>query len=242
MSQMSQAEYFPFLELISNEIENAFIIFHTHEALNRLALDDADIFRVLNNDARFWLTYRSTLLTSLFMTMSRLFDPAPDAMTVQRFVGATIANPQLFSKEAHRRRKRAGGPEPPWLATYMTMVWEPKSSADLKHLKKALNPHVTLFRSVYMPIRDKVYAHRLMSDERAGQELFPNTNRQELRDTLSFLRDLRITVRLLYDNGIEPVLGRQDSSDEANEIVEGVEKVLRRLIRRSDGHSPFPET
>jgi HEPN superfamily AbiU2-like protein len=234
MRQMSQADYFPLLELISTETENAFVIFHTYEALNRLALDGADIFRVLNNDALFWQTCRSTLLTSLFMTMSRLFDQATDAITVQRFVAATIANPQMFSKDALRARKVAVGPEPAWLGNYMSTVWEPQTSADLRHLKRALNPHVTLFQSVYMPIRDNVYAHRFMTDERAGQELFPKTNRQELRDTLSFIRDLHITIRHLYDHGVEPVLGRQDSTYESNEIEAGVEKVLRKLVKRSD--------
>ena len=41
------------LDLISNEVEAAFIIFQSFEELNRLAVIDADILEVINADTQF---------------------------------------------------------------------------------------------------------------------------------------------------------------------------------------------
>jgi AbiU2 len=140
---------------------------------------------------------------------------------------------QLFSKEALRSRKTSGGPEPAWLDDYMKDVWVPAESSQLRFLQKALNPHVSLFTSVYLPIRNNVYAHRLMSDDRAGAELFPKTNREEIGKTLNFLQELVAVVQDLYSNGNEPKLGERDLSDSGKRIRTGVEKVLRKLANAS---------
>lgn len=232
LSPMSESEYVDLLNVVSTEIENAFIIYHTYEALNQLALHDAPIFAVLNEDALFWQTYRSTLLTSLFMTMSRIFDPTGGTITAQTVVAATIGNLHLFSKQALRTRRTKPGPKPDWFDEFIDSVWEPASPADLKHLKKALNPHLALFQSVYLPIRHNIYAHRLMSDDQAGVELFPKTNREELKGTPHFLRDLDNIIRDLYNNGRKPILGQHDSTAGVTATASRVEKVLRKLAAR----------
>src|SRR5262245_16677402 len=78
--RMTEQEFVHALNLISNEVETAFIAFQSYEELNQLALTDSGIFEVLNADAMFWQGYRSTLLTALFMTTSRLFDPVSGAI------------------------------------------------------------------------------------------------------------------------------------------------------------------
>ena len=238
--KLSESEYAGLLELVSTEIENAFLIYQTYEELNRLALGDVTIFRVLNADASFWQPYRGILLSSLFITMSRIFDPASDAITVQKLVTATLANVQLFSKEALKARKIGGGPEPAWIDDYMKNVWVPIEATQLRFLQKALNPHISLFTSVYLPIRNNIYAHRLMSDDRAGAELFPKTNREEIGETINFLRELVAVIQNLYRNGDEPKLGGRNLSDRGKRIRTGVEMVLRKLANASP--LIFPQT
>jgi hypothetical protein len=95
-------------------------------------------------------------------------------------------------------------------------------------------PHVSLFQSVYLPIRNNVYAHRFMSDDQAGVELFPKTNREELGATVDFLQDLIGAIQNLYLNGNEPKLGQQDFKNKAKRIRGGAENVLRKLANARD--------
>lgn len=67
VAAVTEAEFWESMELVSIEIEHAAIIFHTWEELNRLALEDPKVSRVLNEDAQFWKTQRHCLQTALFM-------------------------------------------------------------------------------------------------------------------------------------------------------------------------------
>jgi hypothetical protein len=133
---LSEEQYTSKLRLISAEIENAFIMFHTYEELNRLAHHDSSLLAVLNADALFWNTYRNNLVTNLFMTTSRLFDPVAAATTVQTVVTATLRNLRLFSKEALRIRKTGKGPVPRWLDEFMEKVWVPTEPWQLTCLSQ----------------------------------------------------------------------------------------------------------
>lgn len=239
--KLTQLEFVTDLNLVSMEIENAAIVFHTYEELNRLALEDEAVRAALDSDALFWRAYKASLLSYLFMTMSRIFDPAKDAITIQKVVSATLGNLDLFSKQALGARKMGHGPKPWWFDDFMKKVWVPATSRDLRHLQKALIPHLNLFTSVYQPIRNAIYAHRLVSDDQAGYELFQKTNREDLGRMLDFLQDLISCIRDLYNNGNQPKLGQLNLSEQAKDIRGGTEKVLRRLVLHASSlTSPTP--
>jgi hypothetical protein len=227
---ITESEYVVLLNLLSTEIENAFIIFHTYEGLNHLAHNDSSVLTVLNADALFWNTYRNTLVSSIFMTASRIFDDATDAITMRTLLGITLGNLHLFSKNALRARKIGTGPEPEWLDGFMAQTWEPTEPSQLRHLQKALKPHAARFKDVYVPVRNAVYAHRLMSDDQADDQLYPKTNREELAKMLLALQDLIDTLRDLYDNGAEPVLGQRNYTENEKRARSGVETILRKLV------------
>ena len=111
----------------------------------------------------------------------------------------------------------------------MSTVWVPLESAQLRHLQKALSPHVARFTQTYLPIRNKIYAHRFITDEEAFASLFPLTNRSELGEMIDFLQDLIKVIYDLYYNGWEPVLGKRDLTQTKEEARRSVEKVLRKL-------------
>jgi len=67
---LSDVEFWSLFRLISVEVENAFIAFHSFEELKRLAIRDAAILRVLQEDSLFWRVYRSALETTMFMTQN----------------------------------------------------------------------------------------------------------------------------------------------------------------------------
>jgi hypothetical protein len=227
------SSYADHLKIVSAEIENAFILFYTYEELNRLESNDSAVLDVLNADALFWKTYRNATVSSLFMTMGRIFDVAADAITIKTLLQITLGNLQLFSKDALRARKIGKGPEPEWLDGFMAQAWVPTKPAELRHLQKVLNTHAARFKETYVPVRHAVHAHRLMSDDRAGDELYPKTNRKELGKTLHFLRDLIDALQHLYDNGAEPMLGQRDFAEHEKRARSAIEKVLRKLVGKS---------
>src|SRR5215469_1379443 len=167
---MTEQEFCQTLNIVDGEVDAAFVCFHTYEELNHLALTDKDIFNVLNADADFWRGYRSALQAMLFGTTSRLLDQTPKAITVHTLVAAVLGNLQLFSRDHLSVRIMRKGPKPVGFNDFIANVWVPTGTTQLKHLKKALAPHVRRFND-YRRIRHNVYAHRLMADEQATAEL-----------------------------------------------------------------------
>ena len=226
---MTPAKYWSEVQLLSAEIEDAIVIFHTYEEINRLAIHDKATLRLLNKDPLFWQTQMHCLQTSLFLTLSRIFDTEANAHTIHTLINATLGNLQLFSAAELASRKTGGGSKPAWLDNYMAEAWIPKGVKDLRHLKKALVPHSRRFEQVYRPIRHAIFAHRLMSNEQAGVQLFGGTSRDEVSSILDFLHDLIEGILNLYTNGLNPELGKRDFRQHNQRIRDGVGKVLRRL-------------
>lgn len=219
---------------IENETETAFILFNLYEELHRSALKDSSIFAALNADARFWTGYRSSIQANLFMTLSRLFDKTSGATTIQRLLTITKTNPHLFSFASLSARKMGrSGVKPGWLDGYMTSVWIPTGPADFGNLQATLTPLVMTFHDVYIPIRDSVYAHRLMSDAKAGIDLFPKTSTNELGEIVDFSQDLLHCLRNLFDNGHEPILGKFDLTKARKEARKTLESVLRKVVAQN---------
>ena len=172
------------LNLVSYQVENAFFLHQCYEALHDLASKDEMVLTALNSDALFWNTYESNLLTALFMTIGRLFESNAKA-TVRKLIDMTMNNTDLFSREALEQRKSEGRKRPVWLDDYMKKdVWTPESAEKLQHLEDAFTPHVERYISIYMPIRDKVYAHQVVRTQTEVDELFKKTDRKELGETL----------------------------------------------------------
>src|SRR5438034_10833477 len=124
------------------------------------------------------------------MCLGRIFDMKDAASSIHRLIRITRVNLQVFSKAALGARKMGAGPEPFWFKDYMSAAWEPQAASDLKLFKDALKPHMAEFETVYRAIRHQVYGHRLMSDEQAGIDLFPQTNRKAIGSILDFLHDV----------------------------------------------------
>jgi hypothetical protein len=227
---LSAKEFKAELELVSTEIEDAIVIHHTAEEINRLAVHDKEIKTALMNNGLFWQTQLHCLQTTLFLTMSRIFDGERDAHTIHSLLNVTLHNTQLFSSDALTGRKMAYGEKPWWLDEYIANAWFPAGPEDLRHLKRALVPFTASFKNIYRPIRNAIFAHRLMSTLEAGVQLFPKTNREEMTDILNFLHDLVECIRELFNNGRNPESGKRDFEEHNQHVHEDVAKVLRRLI------------
>jgi hypothetical protein len=232
---MTEPEYWQEVQRLSAEVEDAIAIYQTYEEINRLAQENENILLALNNDALFWKVQVHSLQTSLIIILGRIFDPAGDAYSVHRILSATLRHLEFFSKDALTERKRALGLKPFDLENFMTRAWVPNSTAELRHLRKSLTTHTKLYTEVYLPIRNKIYAHRLMNDAEAVFGLFAATNRTEIGSTLDFLHDLMDAIEHLYLNGTEPELGTRHFDLHNQRIRDGVKKVLGRLAASYQG-------
>lgn len=221
------------IRLISNEIEDALVIFHTYEEINRLALKDASISEALDRDALFWNTQMYCLQCSLFIILSGIFDTSPNAHTIHTVVNATLGNAQFFSRDALTARKTGVGSKPTWLDAFMANAWIPESVQELRHLKKAVATCAKRFDETYRPIRNSIFAHRLMDNDQASVGLFGGTSRDELAIVLDSLHDVITAIENLFLNGTEPKLGESDFREHNQKIRDGVSALLARLPDRS---------
>jgi AbiU2 len=143
-----------------------------------------------------------------------------------------LGNPELFSTKALGNRKRAEGFDPLGLDQYVARAWVPSSTTELRDLKRQLATYQKRFEQIYRPIRDAIFAHRLMSNDEAASALFTATSRGEVGIMLDFLHDFIDAIMGLYENGDEPVLGRRSYDQYNQRIRDGVQSVLRTLTTR----------
>lgn len=143
---LSTDEYWSLAQLIETEIANAILIHYTYEEIHRLARRDEHVLRVLNKNILFWQTQLHCLQTTLFMTLSRIFDTSQNqASTVHSLLAATSGNLAIFSRDAPYDRTVKAGLTPPLLDDYMATIWIPTCPAELRHLKAALKPYTKRF-------------------------------------------------------------------------------------------------
>ena len=79
----------------------------------------------------------------------------------------------------------------------------------------------------------KHYAHRPLKDAHLIWNLFQQTDKEELSETLDFLCDLKAAIWQLYYNGKKPNLDESSHEDDAEAIRESVRSVLNKLTQAS---------
>lgn len=231
---MTETEYWRNCQDLWGEIEEAIAVFYTLEEITSLTAKDEAILECVQADALFWKVQVYTLQTTLFIVLGRIFDINDDAYSIHKLLRDTVRHVEFFSKDALRARKEQLDLTPEVLEGYFADVWIPDRPA-LKELKRALVPHAKRFTEVYLPLRHKFFAHNFVNDERAIADLFANTNRRELEETLLFVRDLIGLIQDLYVNGREPKLGQMTHERYREEITSSVRSVLGKVLRAHGG-------
>lgn len=226
---MTEDEYWNHFNQLAHDINQALEVFNTAEEINHLALEDKGIRRCLESEALFWNIQMESLQSTLFMILGRLFDSSKGTLTVSRFLDETMDHPGFFSRDALARRKVPYGPRPEWLKDRIAEAWIP-GRPDLAKLKEALKPHEKRAK-VYREIRHAYYAHRVLGVADRTWDLFRQTNREALGDTLCFLSQLKAEIRQLYYNGKEPNLNGDLNDHEAAAIRQSVRRVLTKLTQ-----------
>ena len=164
----------------------------------------------LNEAPLFWNTILGALQQSALITLGRIFDKS-SKHNVRELLSLAENHVQIFSRPALKARKMIGqSGEPDWLAQYVAEAYEP-TKLDLRRLAQRVNKHRATFEMRYKPLRDKIYAHKVLDGE-AARVLYSKTRVGELQNLLLFLVGLyNVLWELLY-NGRQPKFRRYRKS------------------------------
>ena len=116
-----------------------------------------------------------------------------------------------FSLQSLRERKMEGqhGTDPEWLPGYIEKAYEPNAN-DFQRLRGEVAKRRKVFEAVYRPIRHKLIAHNDKEYMDKADELWAETNTDELEEIIWFLNDLKETLFDAYQNGRQPVLAGRE--------------------------------
>jgi hypothetical protein len=235
-NNMTESEFWNELQHLSSEVEHAIDFYYTYEEINHLGTNSEAAFSAFNIDPLFWNIQALSLQTSLFITVSRLFDKSPGALSIHRVLNAASAHPDFFSKQslAARMTERKIGQE--YIDNLVADAWEPNDGSDFRYLKKAASPHTKRISEIYQPIRNLHFGHKIIDSNKLLLELFAMTNRADLAKTLDFLHELVDAIGNLFLNGKKPEIGSR-SFDHHNEKIRAS---ARMVVRKAAGRELFP--
>ncbi len=168
-----------------------------------------------------------------FSVLGRIFDHGPDAHSVYKILNATRENFNWFSKESLAARRFGANPKPIWMDDFIRNAWEPPDRKSLKDIGKNLAVYTKKVEQVYRPIRDSVFAHRLMTNEEAFTRLFSKTDRAQTSQMLDHLHELILAIQDLYLNGTKPDLGKRDFTEYNLKVRNSAREFFQSLIGRS---------
>jgi hypothetical protein len=193
------------LEVFRTEAEAGTQFFYAYLAVHSVAADHEPVSKLLNRTPLFWNTCLGALQTASFVALGRVFDQ-DSAHNVNKLLRVAQDNPQIFSKVALGRRKQGNDPEPPlWLDENLRDAYEP-TPRDFRRIRGHVRKRRKTYESKYKELRDKVFAHRAVSNDAESAELFGKTNIRELQRMFAFLGSLYEALWQLFFNGRKPVL------------------------------------
>ena len=185
------------LDIFRKEVESACQFFYGGLAMNESAYRYANVRRMFNANALWWITVDRALQDAAFIALGRVFDQKSHH-GVDRLLRSVERNVTMFSEAAFKRRK----PE-----TDLT-PYELRAN-DVRRFRKQVATHRRIYEKVYGKVRDRVIAHPdLADDDNDTHELFSRTSKAELERLLGFLGALHDALSHLYMNGRKPVIRR----------------------------------
>ena len=187
------------LEVFRSEEETAQQLFFSYLALHNLPANDRDILRLMNEAPLFWITTRHALLLAAFVVLGRLFDQK-SRHNLDRLLNLAMKDRQLFSKAGLAKRRQKEGMAAAQAAAYAAEAYEP-TAADFRILRKQVATRRRIYEARYRDIRDKIFAHKALSNTADTDQLFKKTNIEEMKALFAFLHALHNALWELLFNG-----------------------------------------
>ncbi len=162
-----------------------------------------DVLKLLNETPLLWITTHHALLVASFVALGRIFDQK-SKHNVDRLLGAASRHPEIFSRAfLGVRKEKSAGIGRTFAVEYAANAYEP-TAADFRALRKEIHIQRRIYESRYRDVRDKVFAHKGLSELDDINALLARTNIQEMKAMFSFLYALHEALWELYFNGRKP--------------------------------------
>lgn len=183
-----------------NEVHLVTQSFYVWKSINNLAAADKGYLAALNKTPLSWQVITHSLQSTFFICLGRIFDQDKNSFSIYNLLKKCRENVVEFSKTALRVRKCGGGPEPEWLDDYMGNAYEPDTD-DFDCLITEVEKWEEIYRTIYKPLRHKIFAHKDLKYIEDARLLFSKTNIGEIEEMLCFLHAIERYVWELLHNG-----------------------------------------
>ena len=199
--------YERYYEEFSNEVHKALSCYLYWRMLNQKIAGDEQLLSALNRTPLSWLITRHSLQVTFFIILGRIFDIDDEAFSVDDLLKCCIEEIDTFSLSNLRDRKMNGcnGEEPEWLGGYLAKSHE-STEEDFQRLRSEVAKRRKVFEATYKPIRHKLIAHKEKALFDKEDNLWKETNTEEIEEILWFLHDLKETLFGTYADGRRPIL------------------------------------
>lgn len=190
------------LKNFGSEVEQGTRCYFTLLVTNEVACHDKRVRAFLNRTPMFWNTCAGALQASAFLAVGRIFD-LRSPHNLERLLGISESDPQIFSKAALKRRGQVVKTARP--DDYLQSAYEP-TPKDLLGLRLRVQKWRQIYNAKYRPLRNKYFAHREVSGEAETAALFGKGTNPELQRLFRFLGSLYQALFNLFYDGRKPVL------------------------------------
>jgi AbiU2 len=204
----AQTEFEKELEIFRTEEETAQQYFFSYLSIRDLAANNRDILRMMNTAPLFWITTHHALLLSAFVALGRIFDQN-SRHNIDRLILVASKNLSLFSKASLQTRKQSDGLPQQQAANYVADAHE-LTAPDLRILRRDIARWRRIYEERYRDVRDKVFAHKALSDLTRVNELLAKTNIGEMKAVFAFMSALYSALWEQFHNGRRPLLNVVD--------------------------------
>ncbi len=192
------------LEVFRKEEQSAQQFFFAYLAIRSEAASDKQILKLLNTAPLFWLTTENALLLAAFVALGRVFDQGT-RHNLDRLLKIAADDLSLFSRLSLAHRRQAEGMTAEAAAEYASDKYEP-TAQDFRHLRKKVAEQRKVYRSCYQEIRNKIFAHKELSNPDETRALFNKTNIGDMKVMFGLLHSLHDALWELLLNGRKPEL------------------------------------
>jgi len=193
------------LEVFRTETQSGTQFFYAYLTIESVIRENRDVLKAVNESPLFWNTIISSLQNAAFITLGRIFDRS-SVHNIKKLIDLAKNNKEIFSKQAIAKRKKQGSSNADeWLPEYLKEVHEP-TKKDFQRLEKHIEKYRNIYDKNYRTIRNKIYAHKVLSKEHKVEKLFKRTKIRELENIFVFLNKLYEAMWELLNNGRKPIL------------------------------------
>jgi hypothetical protein len=196
------------LEVFRQEEEVAQQYFFAWLQMRTEFASDEKLLERINDTPLFWITTHHALLLAAFLALGRVFDQK-SRHKLDALLRLAMKHRDIFTRTALKKRRIREGMDSTFAAKYASDKYEPTAS-DFRGLRTEVNQRRKIYVSRFKDVRDKIFAHKELSDRDAMNAVLARSSIDDLKAIFGFLHALHDALSELLHNGRRPELRLPD--------------------------------